>query len=120
MKRIDDETRGAILQAYFGGGMTYKALAEQFGVSIPTVAKIIKAKDGIDLAEANRKHAEVMAQKREEHLAATTWMEHIKPLHDHKKALEELIAKREKEMDKARQEYRNFCATVEQLMKEEV
>lgn len=65
-----------------------------------------------------RKHAAKMEKKRREHDAATTWMEHITPLHQQKQALERRIAERQAELDKAREEYRNFLATLEQLTKE--
>lgn len=121
-KRIDEETSAAILEAYMAGGVSYQKIAKQFGVAINTVMKIVngnKLKDDIDMLRANRKHAEAMQQKREEHAAATTWMEHVEPLHKHKQRLEAEIAEKQAELDKARQEYRNFLATLEQLMKQE-
>ena len=121
-KKINEETRAEILAAYHAGGVTYSELASEFGVAITTVMKIVKSsepQDGIDMMKANRKHAESMQQKREEHAAMTTWMEHVEPLHKHKQRLEAEIAEKQAELDKARQEYQNFLATLEQLTKQE-
>lgn len=63
----------------------------------------------------DKKHEAIMEQKRKEHAEATTWMEHIKPLYQRKQEYETEIQKKQDELDKVRQEYRNFMATIRQL-----
>lgn len=71
-----------------------------------------------DDAVLDAKHEKVMEQKRKEHAEATTWMEHIKPLYKRKREYETEIQKKQDELDKVRQEYRNFLATIRQLMED--
>jgi prefoldin subunit 5 len=47
-------------------------------------------------------------------------MDHITPLHQRKQELENAIEHKQVELDKARQEYRDFLATLRQLMEETV
>lgn len=122
-RKIDDEKRQKILELHKAGGVTQAALAKRFGVSTWTIGNIInteKLRDGISMEELDKKHADVMACKRQEHAEMTTWMEHVTPLHQHKMRLEAEIAKRQEALDKAKQEYKNFLATVKQLMEDTV
>lgn len=72
----------------------------------------------IDDDKLDEKHEAIMEQKRKEHAEATTWMEHIKPLYKRKREYETEIQKKQDELDKVRQEYRNFLATIRQLMED--
>lgn len=47
-------------------------------------------------------------------------MDHITPLHQRKMELENAVEHRQVELDKARQEYRDFLATLKQLLEESV
>lgn len=64
------------------------------------------------------KHEAIMEQKRKEHAEATSWMEHIKPLYHRKQEYETEIREKQEELDRVRQEYRNFLATIKQLTEE--
>lgn len=44
------------------------------------------------------------------------WMQHITPLHKHKQELELAVEHRQAELEKAKQELRDFTATLRQLM----
>jgi hypothetical protein len=69
----------------------------------------------------DKRHAERMAaQNAERHPRTSDWMDHIKPLHQRKMELENAIEHKQVELDKARQEYRDFLATLRQLMEENV
>lgn len=120
-RKIDDKTRQKILELYKAGGVTRAALAKQFSVSTWTIGNIIntnKLREGISMADIDKKHADVMTRKRQEHAEMTTWLEHVTPLHQHKMRLETEITKRQEELDKAKQEYNNFLATVRKLMED--
>lgn len=117
-KRTDVEKMAAIAQAYQSGNRTAKEVAEQFGVSKSTACRAIQQYSGAPDAVIDRRHAEVMEQRRQEHADATTWMEHVTPIHRHKQRLEAEIRARQEALDKARDEYRNFLATLKQLMED--
>lgn len=72
----------------------------------------------IDDDKLDKKHEAIMEQKRKEHAEATTWMEHIKPLYQCKQEYEAEIRVKQEELDRVRQEYRNFLATIKQLTEE--
>lgn len=120
--KIDDETRAKVIEMYYSGEYNgYKDVAKEIGLSAHVVGNIIKLDKctiGAEDDELDRKHVEVMLQSRQEHAEMTTWMEHITPLHKHKLRLEEEIAAKQEAFDKAKQEYRNFLATVKQLMED--
>ena len=117
-KRIDEEKMAAIAQAYQSGNQTAREVAEQFGVSRSTATRAIPQYSGAPDAVIDRRHAEVMERRRQEHADATTWMEHVTPIHRHKQRLETEIRAKQEALDKAREEYRNFLATLRQLMEE--
>lgn len=130
-KRIDAETRAQIVQAYLeNDGMTYAKVANRFGVAMVTVrriikeeleagngikpdrrAKTIKLSDGIEF-----EHEELEAQ----HPRTSDWMEHVKPLNAHKRELELAVEHKQAELDAAKQELRDFTATLRQLMEGDV
>lgn len=72
----------------------------------------------IDDDKLDAKHEAIMEQKRKEHAEATSWMEHVKPLYQRKQEYEAEIRVKQEELDRVRQEYRNFLATIKQLTEE--
>lgn len=111
-KRIDAQTRAQIVQKYLAtDDATYADIGRVFGINQNTIAKIIKT----ELQAGNGTKPARRAREPE-----NPWMEHIHPLHKHKQELEYVIEHKQAELDAARQEYRDFLATLEQLMKEEV
>ncbi len=139
-KRIDAETRAAMVGAYCeDDSATYCSVARQFGVSFETARRIItnelQAVPGVKPDRRNNKkpsagcatdkdldatHDEVMRQKYPPSPRTSDWMEHVKVLNQRKREFEQKIEHKQAELDAARQEYRDFLATLEQLMKEEV
>ncbi len=120
---ITDGIRATIMQMH-ADGVAKNAIATQLGISRGAVQNALrpvqnaakqKHDEGISLKEATEKHREVMHEK---HATETSWMEHIKPLHQHKRELESRVRECEEALAKARQEYRNFCATINQLAEE--
>ena len=75
--------------------------------------------EGITEAEMDAKHEERMkAQNEERHHRTSDWMDHITPIHQRKMALENAIEHKQAELEKAKQEYRDFLATLRQLLEE--
>ncbi|MBR3631026.1 MAG: hypothetical protein IKN55_11235 [Oscillospiraceae bacterium] len=71
--------------------------------------------------EIDRQHAERMAEKaKAEHPRTSDWMDHITPLHKHRQELELAVEHRQAELEKAKQELRDFLATLRQLMEENI
>ena len=120
--KIDDETRAKVIKMYYSDEYnSYKEVARDTGLSAHVVANIIKLDKcviGAEDDELDRRHAEVMCLNRQQHAEMTTWMEHVTPLHQHKLRLEAEISAKQEALDKAKQEYRNFLATVKQLMED--
>lgn len=133
-KRIDAGLREEIANAYLSDeSVTVEALAKKYCLSTTTIHRIIKeyTKSGKGIKpdrrkkltdeELDRQHAERMAEKaKAEHPRTSDWMDHITPLHQRKQELENAIEHKQVELDKARQEYRDFLATLKQLMEESV
>lgn len=132
MPRISAEKRAAIVAAYLeNDGATYKEIGEQFGINQNTISKIIKtelqAGNGIvpdrrvngELTddELERRHSDVIAAK-DPHPRTSDWMEHVKPLNQQKKALQQKVEHKQAELDAAKQELRDFTATLRQLMED--
>lgn len=112
---VTDEMRSEVRRLR-DNGMMVRDIADQVGISKSSISRILEnTQDGVTLAEATEKHRKVMHEK---HGTEAPWMSHITPLHEQKQALERRIAERQAELDKAREEYRNFLATLEQLTKE--
>lgn len=131
-KLIDAETRAKIVAAYLeSDGATYEGIGEQFGISKCTIGKIIRAElqagKGIkpdrrvngELTDdaLDQKHGDVIAAK-DPHPRTTDWMQHVTPLHKHKMELERRVEHKQAELDKARQELRDFTATLRKLMED--
>ena len=131
-KRIDAETKAAMAARYLSDeNVQYKTIAKEFGVSASYAAKIIRnelqAGNGVkpdrrvngELTddELERRHDDVIAAK-DPHPRTTDWMAHITPLHKHKMELERKVEHKQAELDKARQELRDFTATLRKLMED--
>lgn len=111
MPRISAEKRAKIVAAYLeNDGATYKEIGERFGINQNTISKIIKA----ELEAGNG-----IKPDRRAKVPESPWMQYVKPLHQHKKELEQRVEHKQAELDAARQELRDFTATLRQLMKEE-
>lgn len=107
--QIDAQTRTKIVEAYLANDdLSYADIAERFGVSVNTVAKFVKA----ELQAGNG----IKPERRAKPEPPSDWMQHITPLHKHKQALELAVEHKQAELDKARQELRDFTATLRQLM----
>lgn len=129
-KRIDAGLRDEIANAYLSDeSVTVQALAQKYGYSTTTIHRIIKEytesgkgikpdrRKKLTDEELDRQHAERMAEKaKAEHPRTSDWMAHITPLHQRKMELENAVEHKQVELDKARQELRDFLATLRQLM----
>lgn len=94
-------------------GMTYKQIGERLGIPKGTVASIIyrvRKSSGASEAELDAIHAEKMKP------AVPSWMDHVKPLHEHKKQLEKQVEEKAEELRKAREELDSYLATLKELM----
>ena len=131
-RKIDTETKAAIVAAYLSNdNVTYNDVAERFGINQNTVRKIVasevQAGKGIkpdrrvngELTDdaLDQKHGDVIAAK-DPHPRTTDWMQHVTPLHKHKMELERRVEHKQAELDKARQELRDFTATLRKLMED--
>ena len=131
-KRIDAETKAAMVARYLSeDGIQIKTVAQEFGVSATYAGKIIHAElhagNGVkpdrrangELTddELERRHDDVIAAK-DPHPRTTDWMAHVTPLHKHKMELERRVEHKQAELDKARQELRDFTATLRKLMED--
>lgn len=131
-RRIDAETKAAIAAAYLSSdSVTYKDVAERFGINPNTVRGIVGAEvqagKGIkpdrrvngELTDdaLDQKHGDVIAAK-DPHPRTLDWMDHVKPLHQHKQELEQRVEYKRAELEKAKQELRDFTATLKQLMED--
>lgn len=140
-RKLNSELRAQIVDAYLADpAIRHKDLAQRYHIGISTVQRIIHdqveagkcvkpdrrrrnpdGSEGISEAEMDKRHAERMAaQNAERHPRTSDWMDHITPLHQRKQELENAIEHKQVELDKARQEYRDFLATLRQLMEESV
>ena len=135
MPKISAEKRAEIVAAYLeNDGATYKEIGERFGINHNTISKIIRAElqagNGVkpdrrkvlpvvelDKAELDEKHREAL---KAQHPRTLDWMEHIKPLNARKRELEENVRHKQAELEKAKQELRDFTATLKQLMEDTV
>ena len=133
-RNIDAETRAAIAAAYLSSdNVTYKDVAEQFGINLNTARRIVMAEvqagNGVkpdrrvngELTDdaLDQKHGDVIAAT-DPHPRTLDWMEHVKPLHKYKQELELRVQHKQAELEKARQELRDFTATLKQLMEDTI
>lgn len=110
MPRISAEKRAAIVSMYLSDeNITQKEVAEKFGVSVPLVAKIIQAEvqAGNGIKPDRRKKD-----------TDSPWMQYVTPLHKHRQELERRVEHKQAELDAAKQELRDFTATMRQLMED--
>lgn len=111
-KRIDAETRAKIVKTYISDDkLTYTEIARRFGVSSGTAMRIINE-------ELNAGNG--IKPDRRAKTDTPEWMAHVTPLHKHKQELETIIEHKKAELEQAQQEYRNYLATIRQLMEETV
>lgn len=110
-KTITPERRQEILQAYLlaDGGTSIAAVAAQFGMSYTSARRIIN--------EELRAGNGVKPDRRPKPVEPP-YMEHITPLHKHRQALEQAVEHKQAELDAAKQELRDFTATLRQLLSE--
>ena len=131
-KRIDADTRAKIVQTYLENeGMPYRTVAKRFGISTESARRIIKEEleSGAGIKPDRRAKPEpptdseldrIHEDKMDKHPRTSDWMQHITPLHKHKQALELAVEHKQAELDKAKQELRDFTATLRQLMEGDV
>lgn len=133
-KRIDAETRAKIVQTYLENeGMTYAKVAKRFGVATESARRIIneelQVSNGVKPDRRSKKielpDDDVLDQKhrealRDKHPRTSDWMDHVKPLNAYKRELELAIEHKQAELDAAKQELRDFTATLRQLMEGDV
>ena len=141
-KKIDAELREKIVAEYLADPAIRQVdIAEKYHISKCTVNHIIRehveagkcikpdrrrernpdGSEGITEAEMDAKHEKrVKAQNEERHPRTTDWMDHITPIHQRKMELENAIEHKQAELEKAKQEYRDFLATLRQLLEESV
>lgn len=135
MARISAEKKAEIVRMYLENtDIRYDDIAKHFGVSTDFVRRTVKAEveagNGIkpdrrkrktlpsvelDEAELDEKHVEAL---KAQHPRTSDWMEHVKPLHQHKQELEQRVEHKQAELEKARQELRDFTATLRKLMED--
>ena len=133
MARISAEKKAEIVRMYLENtDIRYNDIAKHFGVSTDFVRRTVKAEveagNGIkpdrrkvlpsvelDEAELDEKHVEAL---KAQHPRTSDWMEHVKPLHQHKQELEQRVEHKQAELEKAKQELRDFTATLRQLMED--
>ena len=144
-KRIDAELREQICEEYLADPtVRFLDLARKYKVSESTVQRFVAdlvkdgkcvkpdrrrrsvkrnpdGSEGITEVEMDTKHRKRMkAQNEERHPRTTDWMDHITPIHQRKMELENAIEHKQAELEKAKQEYRDFLATLRQLLEENV
>lgn len=130
MARISTEKKAEIVRMYLENtDIHYDDIAKHFGVSTDFVRRTVKAEveagNGIKpdrrkrktlpSVELDEKHREAL---KAQHPRTSDWMEHVKPLHQHKMELEQKVEHKQAELDKAKQELRDFTATLRQLMED--
>ena len=109
-KIIDAATKEAVVRYYLSDeNITQKEAAAKFGLSVSYVGKLIsqnvQAGNGI-VPDRRAKEPE------------NPWMQYVTPLHKHKQELERRVEHKQAELDKARQELRDFTATLRGLMED--
>ena len=144
-KKIDAVLREQIAAEYLADPtIRFRDLARKYKVSESSVqrfvADLVKAgkcvkpdrrwkppkrnpdgSEGITEEKMDQKHAEAMKkQNAERHPRTSDWMDHITPLHKHRQELENAVEHKQVELEKAKQELRDFLATLKQLMEETV
>lgn len=111
-RKIDAETKKMMVQKYLSSeNMSYAALAECFGISAPYASRIIKE----ELQAGNGIKPDRRAKPE-----PPDYMQYVTPLHKHRQELERRVEHKQAELDRAKQELRDFTATLRQLMEDTV
>ena len=109
-RRIDAETRAKIVEMYLSDeNATYAEIGRHFGINQITISHIVKR----ELQAGNGIVPDRRAREPE-----NPWMQYITPLHQRKQELEQKVEHKQAELDKAKQELRDFTATLKQLMED--
>ena len=109
-RRIDAETRAKIVEMYLSDeNATYAEIGRHFGINQYTISHIVKR----ELQAGNGIVPDRRAREPE-----NPWMQYITPLHQRKQELEQKVEHKQAELDKAKQELRDFTATLKQLMED--
>jgi transposase-like protein len=112
MPRISAEKKAEIVRMYLeNDGMTYKELSTYFGVSESFIGRTINA----ELQAGNGIKPDRRAKPE-----PPDWMAYVTPLHQHKCELELAVQHKQAELEAAKQELRDFTATLKQLMEDTV
>ena len=111
-RRIDAETRAAIAQMYLDNdGMEMKEIAKHFNVSYGFARSVIN--EELQAGKGIKPDRRAMPE-------TVDWMEHVTPLHQHKRELELKVEHKQAELEAAKQELRDFTATLKKLMEDTV
>ena len=109
-RRIDAETRAKIVEMYLSDeNATYAEIGRHFGINQYTISHIVKR----ELQAGNGIVPDRRAREPE-----NPWMQYITPLHQRKQELEQKVEHKQAELDAAKQELRDFTATLKQLMED--
>lgn len=109
-KRIDAATRAKVVEMYLADeNATYAEIGRYFGINQNTISKIIKK----ELQAGNG----IVPDRRQNEPEKSWVVDYITPLHKHKQELELAVEHKQVELDKAKQELRDFVATLERLLK---
>lgn len=112
-RRIDAETRAKIVEMYLSDeNATYAEIGRHFGINQITISHIVKR----ELQAGNG----IVPDRRSKPAQQPDWMEHVTPLHQHKRELELKVEHKQAELEAARQELRDFTATLKKLMEDTV
>lgn len=105
---LAQETKEEILQAFLDGEER-KHIAERYDLAYSTVCSLISdmTKSGNGIKPDRRTPTD-----------CENWMEHVTPLHKKKMQLMENVSRKQAELDKARQELRDYLATIKKLFEE--
>lgn len=111
-KRYGSEVYDAVWRMHTAG-KTYDEIASTLSIPKSSVAGIIhriRNSTGMPERELDAVHSEKMKIERR------AWMDHVKPLHEHKKQLEKQVEEKADELRKAREELDSYLATLKELM----
>lgn len=110
-RKIDAEKRAEIVRAYLeNDGATYKDIGAKFGINQNTISRIIKE----ELQAGNGIKPDRMSKPAQQ----PDWMAYVTPLHQHKRELELKVEHKQAELEAARQELRDYLATIRKLITE--
>lgn len=113
VRRLDADTRQAIVDAYMSSeSMTYAEVGRKFGVAYQTVCNIVK--------KHNEAGKGIIPDRRPHKQEPESLADIIKPLVSRKRELEERVTRKQAELEKARQDLRDYTATIKKLFEENV